>query len=228
MAAGMIGERWRWLVVAFLTGCLIIGLAREALADDATLPGVAANSVEPAAIADHRIRSLSGLDAVAGTFEQHIFDHHGNEVAFSRGDFAVLRPHFLRWAVREPGEQLLVSDGEFLWQYDLDLETLYRQPITDDQTSPLRLLLATKASLAEDYAITTTEHGLTLQPKAESPVFQQVTLRFDRDILTGMALLDNLGQRIEVDLLIDPERMPSAADFRFDVPPGVDIVQRGS
>ena len=228
MAKGMIGERWRWVVVAFLLGCLLIGLVREAVADTSTAEESAPQQTPiladgPALSTD---RSLTGIDALSGTFEQTIRDPKGELVATSQGEFAILKPHFLRWFVRAPGQQLLVSDGEYLWQHDLDLETLVRQPIDRGQNSPLRLLIEPEASLTSDYSISRDAQTIRLTPLTDSSLFQVVTLFFDGEHIRAMQLLDNLGQTIDVVLSLNPETMLTPGDFQFEVPEGMDITIR--
>lgn len=203
MAAGMIGERWRWVTVVFLGVCLLIGMARKAFAEE---------------------DALMGLESLAGRFEQRILTTDGELVSRSEGSFALLRPHFLRWKVEAPGQQLLLSDGEFLWQYDLDLETLARQPVDPEQMSPLRLLMEPETALAEDYRITRKDGSMVLEPLADEPLFQQVEVIFSKDVPAKLTLIDNLGQTISVELMVDHSATPSPEDFVFEPPSGVEIV----
>jgi len=234
MSAGMIGERWRWIVVAFLLGCLLIGLAREALAQQMQpLPSAEVRQPQPTGQGNESEKrdysteqSLTGIESLAGTFQQVIHDQNGVAVSSSSGEFAILRPHFLRWFVREPGEQLIQSDGEFLWQYDLDLETLTRQAVDTGQSSPLRLLIEPEAALASDYTVIREGSRIRLTPHSEQSGFESVELVFDAGVLEGMDLRDNLGQTIQITLAVDPEARLTPTDFEFTVPEGLEVVTR--
>lgn len=194
-------ERWRWLAIAIMAVCLSLGLIRQA---DAA-------------------QELAQLDALAGRFEQRIEDTDGAVISRSRGEFALLKPDYVRWYVQSPGEQLLLSDGEYLWQHDLDLETVSRQSLDRSADSPLRLLMATDADLAERYHIDRDSTGLTLTPLEGRALFQSLRIRFDGATPERLVLIDNLSQTVTIDLDVEPDRQLRVEDFRFETPPGTEI-----
>lgn len=194
----------QWLTIMLLGLCLVLGLAREALADEATEP-------------------FTGINDLAGIFTQVVRDEELQVVSRSEGSFAILKPHYLRWAIEAPGEQLILSDGTYLWQYDIDLETVTRQPVDVSANSPLRLLVEPETALADDYVVERQPNQMRLLPKSADALFEWVEVDFVRGTPVTMTVLDNLGQTITIELEVDPDIDLDPMDFRFSPPPGIDM-----
>ena len=197
----MIGERWRWWTVAFLAGCLFLGMVRSARAEDSPLL---------------QVHSLTGQ------FKQTITDADGNALSASKGSFALLKPHFVRWEIEAPGRQLLLSDGDYLWQHDLDLETVNREPIDASRRSPLRLLMDSEATLELDYVIERDGAVVTLTPRDQDPLFQRLAVHMDGAVPTRLELLDTVEQTVVIELQVDTDVSLSPNDFVFSPPEGFD------
>ena len=209
MVINMINGYWRWVAIAFLIAFLFMGIVRK----------VSASEVEQ--------ESWVGIRSLAGTFEQRIFDSNGKLVSEDSGEFSVLKPHYLRWFVTVPGRQLLVVNGEYLWQYDFDLETGSRQPISASQQSPLKLLIETEEALLDDYTVSRKNNTMTLRPNNKNHFFQLVTVEFSTEskseVPTRMKFIDNLNQTVDVQFIVDTNILPKPEDFRFEAPDGGDI-----
>ena len=194
--SALVGSKWRWWIIALLCSWLLIGVIREA-----------------------RGAPLFGdIDALAGTFQQALFNEEGELIASSSGTFAILRPHFFRWHIERPGEQLLVGDGSFFWQYDLDLDTVIRRPLKEQMESPLALLLADDEALSSHYDVVRDGSEVALRPRADNPLFQSVTITLDDELPRMLTLIDPLNQRIELRVVLEGTAGLSPADFSF-LPP---------
>src|SRR5690606_32178295 len=61
------------------------------------------------------------VKSATGGFTQSTVGPQGQTQQAQRGQFAFQRPGKFKWAVKQPYEQLVVSDGKQVYQYDPDL-----------------------------------------------------------------------------------------------------------
>jgi outer membrane lipoprotein carrier protein len=197
----LVGNKWRWWTVALLCLWLLIGLAREAKADGL----------------------LGNIESIKGSFTQEIINASGSLTAQSSGEFALLRPHFFKWQITSPGKQLLLSDGEFFWQHDEDLETVVRRPLQSQLNSPLGVLLADEEVLREHYSVKRNPNYLQLVPLDPNAMFTSMQVTIDQGVPTAVIVTDNLDQRINFRLSPAKSGELTAADFVFMPPAEADI-----
>lgn len=167
--------------------------------------------------------SLLPTEGLSGSFEQRIEDTEGNLLSESRGQFALRKPHFFRWSIQEPGQQLLVADGRWLWQYDLDLETVSRQPMELDGNAPLRLLTQSLANLEGDYSLQWDENLLTLTPLKPNPAFQAMGVHYHNGVPQRLTINDSLGQTVDILFVVDTNGVPPLSTFEFEPPAAIDV-----
>lgn len=198
------------LQFALLALCLMAGPARAG--DEAT-----------AALAER----LAGISQLSGAFNQSQREAGAEgKLIHSRGRFRLLRPDYFAWVIESPDRQQIIADGRYLWHYDLDLETVTRRPLDGaDMRSPLQVLAGDYEALQRDYQVTETGRGrYTLEPESASPAFRQFTLVFAGNMLSGMEIVDNLGQSLLIEFsALDSEPGLTAGDFDFELPEGVDF-----
>jgi outer membrane lipoprotein carrier protein len=170
---------------------------------------------------------LQGLERLQGRFAQTQYANDSEQaVSTSAGRFRLLKPHYFAWEIERPDSQLIITDGQYLWHHDRDLETVTRRPVTDtDEMSPLQVLAGDTALLGEQYAVTLTGQGrYRLQPKGGNPGFKALTLIFAAQQISGMEILDNLNQRLFIQFSeLDAETVQTPADYRFVPPEGADL-----
>lgn len=147
------------------------------------------------------------------------------------GTFAFQRPGKFRWQVVKPYAQLIVSDGQVVYQYDPDLEQVTeRQAGQAIGASPAALLFGS-GSLDEAFTVQGQADRDGLQwlravPKTPDAGFSHVDIGFSDGLPRRLELLDAFGQtsRIEFsDLKANPD-IP-ASQFQFTVPQGADLVK---
>ena len=199
----------RLLLVAALTACLFVGIAREAAA-------------EPV---DDLLDRLQDVVQLQGSFTQQQYDQDGQVVLTSSGQFKLLRPGYFLWEIQSPDSQLVLADPDYLWHHDRDLETVTRRPVTGEQMAPLQVLGGDENLLRERFVITVPEPGrFLLVPSAGNPGFRQLTLVFGEAGLRAMEIVDQLDQRVEVQLSqLDQETALVPTDFTFTPPPDADL-----
>jgi outer membrane lipoprotein carrier protein len=172
-----------------------------------------------------RVRDLTA------DFEQAQFDDNGellDEPAL--GQFLLLRPDRFLWRQDSPIERIFLSDGEFLWDYDVELEQATRAPLSTLETSPA-MLLSGEGELGDDYRVEalSTDDGydwieLTPADSATSD-FVSAKIAFADDVPVALELVDGLGDRTHIDFLnVEVNPGLKASEFEFDAPRGVQIV----
>lgn len=175
-------------------------------------------------------RFLSGLNTIAAEFRQRVLDEEGAEIETSSGRVLIEKPGRFAWTYREPYAQTIVSDGRTLWLYDEDLAQVTVNAVDASAAGSAAGLLGGDVELDTRYTVEElgTRDGarwVRLVPKAQGGQYSAIEMGLDATTLTTMRLTDNLGQVTELTFSA-VERNPSldAASFRFEIPPGVDVV----
>ena len=167
---------------------------------------------------------------IRGEFVQRVVDTEGQLVQESNGTVELLRPGRFRWEYLSPFSQLIVADGQYLWIYDKELEQATVRLIDKVfGNAPIMLLSETRA-VDEDFIVEGAEvQGdlvwLTLRPIVEDTDFNRIMFGLDDTGLKRLVLNDQFGQRtiIKFENLIFNDKIPPST-FRFEVPPGVDVI----
>jgi outer membrane lipoprotein carrier protein len=180
-------------------------------------------SAQQATSTDALLQRLAGITHIQGEFQQ--FQYGDNEVllAESSGFFKLLRPTFFSWEIRSPDQQLVIANQEFLWHYDIDLQTVTRRPIAGNvEASPLQVLAGDESVLREQYTVVRDDaDNFTLVPLGDAQGFKRLAVRFDGSNIVGMDILDKLNQHVKVSFSkLDSSSTLSAADFDFAPPQG--------
>ncbi len=121
---------------------------------------------------------------------------------------------------------MIIAVLSYLWHYDIDLETVTRRPAQGaQQISPLQILGGDAKVLREDFDVSIdAQQSYVLVPRKDNAGFASLHLRLQSGVVTGMKILDNLNQRIEIEFHnVDSTSPLSPADFEFVPPEGVDL-----
>src|SRR5690606_5775939 len=127
-------------------GSLMLGSRRPWAVAIATATTAVWLSLSPltAAAADARTQLkafVSQVNSATGKFTQTTTGPQGGAQRAQSGDFAFQRPGKFKWAVSQPYEQLVISHGQQLFQYDPDLaQVTTRQVDQAIGTSPAAIL----------------------------------------------------------------------------------------
>ena len=168
---------------------------------------------------------LAQTTYVQAAFIQQQFDEAGALMEESRGKMAIHKPNLVRWYVASPFEQLLLGDGQWIWQYDIDLEQVVRRPYPEDASqTPLLVFTESLENLQKNYGVARSENNcFTLLPHDEQRLFSEMTLCFSGQQLTQFSLLDGFGQRTHVALEILDEHIDSQ-QFKFNLPAEAELI----
>lgn len=174
---------------------------------------------------------VSSVTAATGAFTQAT---SGGQQSQPRppqsGTFSFQRPGKFKWSVQKPYEQLIVSDGKQVYQYDPDLAQVTVRKV--DQaigTSPAAILFGS-GSLEQSFDVSALPakdglEWLRAKPRSTDAGFSRVDIGFKDNQPARIELLDAFGQTTRVDLSnIVPNPRINAGDFEFTPPKGVDVV----
>jgi outer membrane lipoprotein carrier protein len=172
----------------------------------------------------------NGLHSLQGSFQQRVYDAHGNITGSSRGTLALEAPRLFRWQVTEPYQQLIVADGSKVWVYEPDLEqATIRDQGAEEAHSPLTVL-TDLSQLDTEFKATDagTRDGLEwlrLVSRAKDPQFEYAEIGFDATGLRRMVFKDTLGNRTEIAFSDWQRNVDLPPDtFTFVPPKGTDVV----
>ncbi|MCB1631828.1 MAG: outer membrane lipoprotein chaperone LolA [Pseudomonadales bacterium] len=172
---------------------------------------------------------LGGMRRVEADFVQRLFDESGAEIQQSSGHVLIVHPGRFRWETREPFEQLVVSDGATVWQYDPDLAQVIVRPLDRraDQV-PSLLLSGDIAAVEAQFEIRNVpspdgNEDFELDARDSAGMFSRLDVRFAAGVLRRLSIADGLGQRTEMEFSgVVPLGEVAPDTFRFMTPPGVD------
>jgi outer membrane lipoprotein carrier protein len=178
---------------------------------------------------------LASLKTLSADFAQVVRNRDGQVVDRASGTLSLSRPDRFRWDYRQPYLQTIVADGERLWLYDSDLEQVTVRALEAGLGSTPAMLLSGSGKVGDAFTALALEREgewtwARLRPKQENSDFDGVGLAFDaRGELAAMELRDKLGQATVIEFG-NVRRNPAldAALFRFEPPPGADVIGRAA
>lgn len=180
-------------------------------------------------VLDHFFNDVKTYSA---RFEQVVLDEARQPVQRSNGRLWIERPGRFRWDYAQPYEQHIVGDGKKVWVYDVALEQVTVRPMPVALGDTPAALLAGRGRLADNFEIDQLDlpgdlQWVQLKPKKKEGGFDAIRLGFRGQHLAQIELADGFGQVTRImlsdyreNIAIDP------AKFRFEPPPGVDIIEQ--
>jgi outer membrane lipoprotein carrier protein len=175
-------------------------------------------------------RFFEQVNTFAAEFDQLVLDENLNRIEESTGQMWIARPGKFRWDYEPPLEQQIISDGERVWIYDVDLEQVTVQALDAAVGRTPAILLAGRGDLDANYRIEDRGlHGevswVALIPRDDDGNFSEVQLGFEGDALRLLQLVDQLGQITRIIFSANQVNPTLAATvFDFTPPPGVDVI----
>jgi outer membrane lipoprotein carrier protein len=196
---------------------------------------IVASMALPAAAADPQLllqRFVDGVRSLSAQFVQVQYDESGAELDRRSGDFILSRPGRFRWNYTQPYQQLMVCDGEQIWNYEPDLDQVTVRPAGRVLQDTPAALLAQGGQLSERFAL---EDGgrdggaqiVRLRPKAADTDFSLIELWLeDRGVPQRIRFHDALGGTTDVQFTaINTTAIKDLARFTFTPPAGAEVVR---
>ena len=159
------------------------------------------------------LETLAAREGIAGQFTQEIISPEGEVLERSHGNFSLLRPHFFRWEILAPDNQLLLANNDQLIQIDWDLEVVVERPIAETASGPLQWLLASRATLDSAFDISLTGDAAVLIPMDSLSPYQRLDFAQMAETVWRLDAEDRGGQVLRVELRENIDRPPQIADF---------------
>lgn len=175
---------------------------------------------------------MSAMSTLQVDFSLEIRNQDNNELIDNNtGKLTVKRPGFFHVHTREPFEQLLISDQQVIWSYDVELEQATREAVDERlQQTPFLLLSGDAEAIRANFTIQEPvlngdNESFKLSPLDINASYSNVELRFKNKILNTMLWTNTLGEKAQIEFS-NIEVNPSIDDslFNFTPPAGVDVV----
>ena len=212
-----------WRLHRPVTRALAIALAWLALPASALAQDVAGGRAALEAFS-------TDLQAYSARFSQAVIGTDGELLEEGEGEVMLATPDHFRWRYEGDFPELIVADGERVWQFDEALnQVTVRAQSSMAGDNPLQLLTDISAL---DASFQLVELGtindlayLELTALDVDAQFERMVLAFGDGALERLILEDAFGMRTEMRFQDGVRNPPLAADlFRFAPPPGVDVV----
>ena len=179
---------------------------------------------------NHLFALLQEINSLQAGFEQQVRNEQGEVLQQTTGEMLIKRPGKLLWITQTPYQHQVITDGDTLWVYDLDLEQVTQQPFVHSlDQAPALLLSGDLEAISNQFTITNQvdddQQRFTLTPINEGSVFSSLELRFAGNRLDRLVLSDNFAQRTAIrftNLSINPPI--EDAQFSFVPPEHVDLI----
>ena len=172
---------------------------------------------------------LAKTQTLEASFQQTLRTHDGEVLQETEGKFYLNRPGKFRWDYKLPYEQIIVSDGERIWIYDVDLQQVTVQKQSVSLPSSPMALLQDSSKLYESFNVLSLDnhegvYRLKLESKTSDSDFAEIVVGLDKNGLRFMQLHDQFEQVTDIvfsDIATNP--ILDSEIFEFIPPEGVDV-----
>ncbi|MBB5214944.1 outer membrane lipoprotein chaperone LolA [Parapusillimonas granuli] len=174
---------------------------------------------------------VAQVQSASGRFTQQAGDRQGAGKPAQTGEFSFQRPGKFKWDVRKPYEQLIISDGKRLYQYDPDLAQVTERNVDQSIGASPAAILFGSGALEDVFELQDLPprdglEWLRAKPRSADAGFTHVEIGFKGSMPQRIDLLDSFGQTTRISLTdIRANPKLDAAAFKFTPPPGVDVVK---
>lgn len=172
---------------------------------------------------------LANTQTLEATFQQTLRTHEGEVLQQTEGEFYLNRPGKFRWNYRSPYEQVIVSDGERVWIYDVELQQVTVQKQSASLPATPMALLEDSSTLHNDFNVTPLDENqgvyrLKLMSKSKESDFGEIVVGLDASGLRFMQLHDQFEQVTDIVFSdMHTNKKLSREIFEFIPPEGVDV-----
>ena len=175
---------------------------------------------------------LSDIETFQADVRQLIIESSGGVLEESEIIFKLKRPNGFYWETVAPYPELIVTDGETLWNYQPDLLQVTIEAWSFDESELAAKLLSGRIEEVEqDYDI---QWGMVnndeawefvLDPVDENSVYSRVTVFFGSELLDSIHIDSGNGQRTFWEFENHQINEPIADEaFSFTAPDDIDVI----
>ena len=173
---------------------------------------------------------LQDITTISADILQLIIESDGGVLEETEIKMLLKRPDRLYWETVSPFQELIVTNGEILWNYQPDLEQVTIEDWdSDDSELAAQLLNGRTETLSNDYYVAMINaednKSFELSPKMSDSIYELVTVSFIDDVLDMIHLDGRNGEQtvwqfnnLVMNSLIEHN------SFEFEVPDGIEVV----
>ena len=171
------------------------------------------------------IQSLEKVESMQSFFEQ---TRSGSDEKFS-GQLLFQKPNLFRMEIGPPVSQTIISDGEYLWVYDKDLEQVIVSHLTNSLSEMpfMRLLSEPRDFLmgSEIVDLSQNEKRFRISVKENENPLEFVDLDFTDGLISRVFVASRIGEPLEVffNQMSLLEFLPKK-NFIFVLPENIDLI----
>lgn len=182
--------------------------------------------------AQRLIQRMNAFSSLRADVEQLIIESDGGVLETSSIRMLLKKPNGFSWETLDPFPELLVTNGEWLWNYQPDLEQVVIEPWSIEESGfAARLLAGDSTGLDTDYRISVGEGAsaelidFRLEPVDPAALHSRIDIGFVGEALDSIVLSERSGQRT-VWRFTNLVSSPSIEDkeFNFTPPPEVEVI----
>ncbi|HEY0563087.1 MAG TPA: outer membrane lipoprotein chaperone LolA [Methylophilus sp.] len=169
-------------------------------------------------------------NAMRAQFTQVVLDNKGRKIQEVQGTMQLQRPNKFRWDYQKPYEQQIISDGQQVFLYDVDLQQVTIRDLSKALGSSPAAMLAGGETVEKSFTLKNAVRKDNLNwvlalPKDKESGFERVILGFEDKQLKKMELYDSFSHVTHI-TFNQIERNPTLENktFLFTTPEGVDAV----
>lgn len=195
---------------------------------------VCCSLITPLAHADGLTQLMNfyqNTQAMTANFHQVVSDNQGRKLQEVDGTMLLQRPNRFRWDYQKPFEQEIVSDGEKVYLYDVELAQVTVNEVSKTLSASPAALLSGTDQLTQNFDLVALDRPddlawVSVAPKQNDTGFNQIELAFNQaGDLSKMHLVDSFGQQTAITFSQQkPNVKISPAQFVFEAPAGVDVL----
>lgn len=167
---------------------------------------------------------------IEGEFRQVTYDESGKQVQANEGVFLLAEPNRFVWDTISPFPQRIISDGDTVTIWDVDLEQATQRPVSEQiGRSPAALLGQPAKEVLPYYEVSQQgDQRYHLVPKEDADLFASLTLSFRDGVIEAMSIEDSLGQTTVIEFQnVETHEGVVDANFQVDLPDDVDLIVEG-
>ena len=173
---------------------------------------------------------LQPIGSLQADFSQSQYGQDGEllDGFTQQGQMQVTKSGQMRWVVAGEYGQQLITNGQTLWFYDPDFESVTIQPFAATGNDfPALLLMGDFERLSSSYQIEqgTVSDSYVLEPLQSSSDYQNITITFEDQLPKSIVVLDALGESTKIEfqqVALNPQLQDSL--FEFEPPADADII----
>jgi outer membrane lipoprotein carrier protein len=178
---------------------------------------------------------LTDISSLSAEVTQLIIESDGGVLEESLIQMHLLRPNGFYWETLDPFPELVVTNGEILWNYQPDLEQVVIEDFNSDESELAAQLLSGKTdALGEDYeiqAVTEDDDFVSFQllPVAADSVYARITISFLGAEIESIHVASKNGEQTVWQFTkVERNKGLAMEQFEFQVPEGIEVIDNSS